>query len=268
MPEGDTVWLAGRRLDQALGGRELTGSDFRVPSLATVDLAGRRVAEVVSRGKHLLTRISPDLTLHTHVRMDGTWHLYRPGRPWTGGPGHQIRVVLTNAEWTAVGYRLPVVELLPTAEEDRVVGHLGPDLLDPAWDSVTDVAECVRRLLDQPDRPIGAALIDQRVVAGIGTLYRAEALFLHGLWPWTPVARVDDLPGLVERARRLLDANRHGPAQVTTGDPRRGRQHWVFGRAGRPCRRCGSPIRSGELGDPHLRPVVWCPRCQPEPTAD
>src|SRR5512134_2718404 len=142
MPEGDTVWLAGRRLHEALAGRVLTRSDFRVPHLATTDLAGRRVTEVVSRGKHLLTRVGDDLTLHTHFRMDGSWHLYRPGDRWRGGPQWQVRVVLENPQWQAVGYRLPVVELLARDSEADAVGHLGPDILGPDW----DLDEAVRRL--------------------------------------------------------------------------------------------------------------------------
>src|SRR3954447_24833814 len=139
MPEGDTVWLAARRMHDALAGQALVRTDFRVPDLATVDLSGRDVLEVVSRGKHLLTRIDGGLTLHTHFRMDGTWHLYPSGARWTGGPAWQVRLVLETEQWQAVGYRLPVVELLPTADEHRVVGHLGPDLLGPTtgdgcWD--------------------------------------------------------------------------------------------------------------------------------------
>src|SRR3954451_3746360 len=120
VPEGDTVWLAAHRLNAALAGRVITRSDFRVPQLATTDLTGRTVREVVSRGKHLLTRIDGGLTLHTHFRMEGAWHLYRPAERWKGGPNHEVRVVLANADWTAVGYRLPVVELLETADEARV----------------------------------------------------------------------------------------------------------------------------------------------------
>ncbi len=152
MPEGDTVWLAGRRLHDALAGRPLTRSDFRVPQLATADLAGRTVTEVVSRGKHLLFRLDgtagDPLTLHTHFRMDGTWHLYRTGERRRGGPDWQVRVLLENADWQAVGYRLPVVELLPRDGEVDAVGHLGPDLLGPDWDP----AEAVRRLAADPER--------------------------------------------------------------------------------------------------------------------
>jgi endonuclease-8 len=260
MPEGDTVWLAGRRLHDALAGDRLTRSDFRVPQLATTDLAGRTVTEVVSRGKHLLTRVDDDLTLHTHFRMDGTWHLYRPGDRWRGGPQWQVRVLLETAAWQAVGYRLPVVELLPRDREDDAVGHLGPDILGPDWDP----AEAVRRLGAQPDREVGDALLDQRNLAGIGNLYKAESLFLAGVDPWTRVGDVPDLPGLVDRAARLLDANRSTAAQVTTGDRRRGREHWVYERRGRPCLRCGTPVAAADQGRaPYQRITYWCPRCQP-----
>jgi len=259
VPEGDTVWLAAQRLHDALAGRLLTTSDFRVPQLATTDLTGRAVTEVVARGKHLLTRIDGGLTLHTHFRMDGTWHLYRPDARWTGGQDWQVRVVLGNVEWTAVGYRLPVVELLETADEAQAVGHLGPDVLGPDW----DLDEAVRRLRAQPDRELGIALLDQRNLAGIGNLYRCEALFLVGLTPWLPVGEAPDLAGVVEKARRLMVANRGHWAQTTTGSLRRGEGHWVFERSGRPCRRCGTRIASTEQGEaPYARLTYWCPRCQ------
>jgi endonuclease-8 len=269
MPEGDTVWLAGRRLHAALAGRELTRSDFRVPQHATVDLTGRTVTEVVSRGKHLLFRIDgrpgygeQPLTLHTHFRMDGSWHLYRPGDRWRGGPEWQVRLLLENAEWQAVGYRLPVVELLPRDREVDAVGHLGPDLLGPDWDA----PEAVRRLTSNPQRSIGEALLDQRNLAGIGTLYRAETLFLRGVHPRRPVADVPDLETLVELARRLIHANREHPQQTTTGDMRRGRQHYVFERTGQPCRRCRTPIKAEEFGPAgQERRSYWCPTCQPPP---
>lgn len=193
MPEGDTVWLAGQRLHDALAGDVLVRSDLPVPSLATVDLAGQTVVEVVPRGKHLLTRLSGGLTLHTHFRMDGSWHLYRPGDRWTGGPQWQVRAVLETASWQAVGYRLPVVGLLASSDEDSVVGHLGPDVLGPDWDR--DLA--VERLLAEPDAEVGMALLDQRNLAGLGNLYRCEVLFLQGLTPWVRVADVRDLPALV-----------------------------------------------------------------------
>ncbi len=262
MPEGDTVWLAAKRLHEALAGQVLTTCDFRVPQIATSDLTGRQVLEVVPRGKHLLTRLEGDLTLHTHFRMDGSWHLYAPGDRWSGGPHWQVRVVLANASWVAVGYRLPVVELLPTGEEDRVVGHLGPDLLGPDW----DLQEALRRLTAEPAVEVGLALLDQRKVAGLGNLYRSEVLFLSGLTPWVSVADVPDLPKLVERARRLITANKGRWEQTTTGSLRPGQDHWVFERSGRPCRRCGTRIVVAEQGAaPYSRLSYWCPRCQPGP---
>ena len=259
MPEGDTVWLAGQRLNEALAGKELLHADLRVPALATADLSGRRVLEVASRGKHLLTRLEGGLTLHTHFRMDGSWHLYQPGETWRGGPAWQVRAVLATADRVAVGYRLPVLELLPTTEEDRVVGHLGPDLLDED----PDLAEAVRRLAGQGEEQVGLALLDQRLLAGLGNLYRCEVLFLQGISPWRPVAEVPDLPALVERSRRLLRANRGRAQQSTTGSLRRGEQHWVFERSRRPCRRCGTPVASAEQGAaPRARLTYWCPSCQ------
>jgi endonuclease-8 len=265
VPEGDTVWLAGQRLHDALAGRVLTTSDFRVPQLATTDLTGREVLAVVPRGKHLLTRIEGGLTLHTHFRMDGSWHLYRPGDRWRGGPDWQVRVVLANADWVAVGYRLPVVELLDTSNESQAVGHLGPDVLGPDWTT----QEAVRRLLADPDREVGLALLDQRNLAGIGNLYRVEMLFLRGLTPWVAVGDVPDLAGLIELGRRLMLANRGRVEQITTGSKKRGETHWVFERQGRPCRRCGTTIASSEQGDPpYQRLTYWCPHCQqgPAPT--
>ena len=265
MPEGDTVWLSAKRMHEALAGRVLVQSDFRVPQLAEVDLSGREVLEVVPRGKHMLTRVEGGLTLHTHFRMDGTWHLYRPGDRRSGGPDWQVRVVLANAEWEAVGFRLPVVELLPTVEEEHAVGHLGPDLLQDDFDA----GEAVRRLAEDPAREVGMALLDQRLLAGLGNLYRCEVLFVRGTTPWTAVGDVPDLPALVTSSRRLMRANRGHPEQTTTGSLRRGEEHWVFERSGRPCRRCGTRIASAEQGAaPYARLTYWCPRCQVGPAPE
>lgn len=154
MPEGDTVLQTANRLHSALAGRVLTRSDLRVPRFATADLTGRTVLDVISRGKHLLTRIEGGLTLHSHLQMDGAWRVYAPGERWRGGPAHQIRAVLANAEHTAVGYRLPVLELLRTRDEEQAVGHLGPDLLGPDWNADT----ALHNLLSDPARPLGEAL--------------------------------------------------------------------------------------------------------------
>jgi endonuclease-8 len=265
VPEGDTVWLAAKRLRHALAGRKLTLTDFRVPQLATTDLRGHAVADVRPKGKHLLTRIEGGLTLHTHFRMDGVWHIYRPGERWHGGPAYLVRAVLANDDYQAVGYRLPVVELLPTAEEDRVVGHLGPDLLDPHWGPELQ-AEAVRRVAAAPQRAIGEALLDQRHVAGIGNVYATELCFLAGVTPWLAVGETSGVTDLVNRAHALLDRNKEHVWQITTGDPRRGWSHWVYERTGQPCRRCGTPIRTAQLGTaPYVRVAYWCPRCQRGP---
>jgi endonuclease-8 len=259
LPEGDTVHLAARRLSSALAGERLTRTDLRVPAFATSDLSGQVVMEVAPRGKHLLFRTDGGITLHTHFKMEGRWMLFRPGEAWRGGPAHQIRAVLETAVRVAVGYQLGVVELLPTGEEARVVGHLGPDVLGPDWDP----AEVLRRLRSSPERPVGEALIDQRVMSGPGNVYKCEACFLRGLDPWTPVGDILELPALVDLVKRLMDANRDTGAQITTGDTRPGRRQWVHGRAGQPCRRCGTLIRRGAQGGSlEERATYWCPRCQ------
>jgi endonuclease VIII len=273
MPEGDTVWLTAQRLHTALAGQVLTRSDLRVPRFATADLTGRSVLDVTPRGKHLLTRIEGGLTLHSHLRMDGSWQVYGSGERWRG-PAHQIRAILGNAGHTAVGYRLPVLELLRTADEAKAVGHLGPDLLGPDWDADTAVAN----LLADPARPLGEALLDQRNLAGIGNVYKSELAFLARVTPWLPVGELpaDTPQRLVVTTHRLLEANKHSFDRTTTAADRRGpttgrrpgpRLH-VYGREGRPCLRCGTPIRKADQGDgSRERPTYWCPRCQSGPTS-
>ena len=264
MPEGDAVWNTAQALHRALAGQRLVASDFRVPQLATADLTGWTVLESASRGKHLLLRLSgPDdrrLTLHSHLRMDGSWRTSRAGGRWPSQPAHLIRVVLRTADAVAVGYHLHEVALVPTAEESTVVGHLGPDLLGPDWDGTVAVG----RLRSTPDRTIGEALLDQRNLAGIGTIYRAETLFLRGVNPFAPAGSVKELDRVVDLAHRLLMANRGRPGPVTTGDTRRGRHFWVYGRGGEPCRRCGTPVERDTQGPPgEDRGIYWCPSCQP-----
>jgi len=262
MPEGDTVWLAAKRMDTALAGAPLERGELRVPQLAAVDLAGATVREVVPRGKHMLIRFTDGRTLRTHFRMDGSWHVYRPGTPWRGGPAHSIRALLSTEHWDCVGYRLHDVRLVATADEHELVGHLGPDVLGPDW----DLDEALRRLREHPDEQIGVAVLDQRNLAGIGNLYKVETLFLCGVNPWARVADVPDLLRVVERARTLMLLNRDRPEQSTTGDLRRGQDHWVFGREGRPCRRCRTTILLGDQGpDLQERVTFWCPRCQATP---
>ena len=258
MPEGDTVWLAGHNLRQALAGDELVRTDFRVPRYATTDLSGRRTLDVGSRGKHLLWRFERDLTLHTHFMMDGSWHLYRHGQRWRS-PGFEARVVLETEKWQAVGFRIPVLDLVPTEREDDVVGHLGPDLLGDDWDP----EEATARLEARTEMAIGEALLDQTVMAGVGNVYRCELCFLRGLDPWTPVSEVADHRGVVDLAKRLLEVNRYSARHVTTGVDLPGRTHWVYGRKDEPCRRCGTPIRKADQSSyGSERIVYWCPSCQ------
>ncbi|HEY7047647.1 MAG TPA: DNA-formamidopyrimidine glycosylase family protein [Jatrophihabitantaceae bacterium] len=264
MPEGDTVWLTAKRLHDALAGQVVTTFDLRVPQLATSDLTGDTVREVAARGKHILMRFAGGLTLHSHLRMDGSWHIVAAGRRPSAQPAHRIRALVGNERWQAVGYRVHDLRLVRAADEGQLLDHLGPDLLGPDWDA----AEAVRRLSAQPDRSVGEALLDQRNLAGIGNLYKCEALFVERLDPWTPVAEVTDLPRLVTTTQRLMRANRDHPEQSTTGLRGRGREHWVYQRAGAPCRRCRTVIRHALQGlAPYQRDTFWCPTCQPGPTA-
>jgi endonuclease-8 len=242
VPEGDTVWRTALHLDRALSGATLTETDFRVPAYATLDLSGQVVESTVARGKHLLTRIGATHTLHTHLKMEGAWHLYRQGSSWRR-PAHEARVVLRTADRVAVGFALGVVDVIARDED-----------------------EALRRLLAEPGREVADALLDQRNLAGIGNLYKNELCFLAGVHPRTPVAQVPDLTRLVRRARAALDANKDRIEQTMTGDTRRGRQTWVYRRDRQPCRRCGTRIKVDMQGQQmQERATYWCPTCQPEP---
>ena len=262
MPEGDSVFKAARRLREQLVGRTVLRSDFRVPALATADLAGQQVTAFDSYGKHMLTRFSGGLTLHTHFRMDGEWKVTGPGKSLPRTFDEEIRLRLVPDGPTAYALRMPVLELLPTAEESRVIGHLGPDVLGPSWDEELAVAN----LSADSDRPLVEALLDQRNLAGLGNLWVVETCYLRGHSPWTPVREVD-LRAAVRLARRMMQHSLDHPGQVTTGDTRRGHTHWVYGRAERPCRRCGTPVqfRDSVTGAAYARETWWCPTCQPGP---
>lgn len=260
MPEGDTVWRAARLLDRTLAGRTLTSSDFRVPQLATHDLAGALVRNTTSRGKHLLTRIDADRpwTLHTHLKMEGAWQAYAPGQRWRR-PVHTARVVLETPDRIAVGFSLGIVELLHREDEHLAVGHLGPDLLGADWDE----AEALRRLTQDPARPLVHALLDQTRLAGIGNMYAAELCFTSGVRPTTPVGSVPELTRLVRRAKLMLEHNKERAEQSTTGDLRRGRRTWVYRQE--QCLRCATPIKVEQSGPPgRERATYWCPSCQPD----
>lgn len=282
MPEGDTVFLTGRLVDRALSGRMLTATDFRVPSLATVDLTGAEFTGVRTVGKHLFFRFrggragshrlggsggaDRELSLHSHLRMDGAWRTLRTGGR-RGAPAHQIRVVLTAGDTTTVGVRVHDLALLSTSDEHRLIGRLGPDLLDPEW---TDdhTARAAAALSADPGRELGIALLDQTALAGVGNLYKVEICFLTGVTPWTPVSDVDT-PGVVELARRLLRANAHRWEQSTTGDLARGRRTWVYDRTRLGCFRCSGPVRVATQGPgTDSRPTWFCPRCQRGPAPE
>ncbi|HLT67324.1 MAG TPA: DNA-formamidopyrimidine glycosylase family protein [Microbacterium sp.] len=250
MPEGDTAHRAARRLHQVLAGEVLTQAELRVPRYATADLVGRTVSEVRAVGKHILHRID-DLTLHTHLKMEGEWHAYPLGQKWRR-PAFQARAVLATREWQTVGFDLGVVELL--RDESDAIGYLGPDPLGPAWDP----DEAVRRL-EADDRPAHVALLDQTSVAGFGNIYANELLFLRGLDPREPLREIREI---VDLGARALRSNVNRPVRTFTGV--RGQDTWVYGRAGLPCRRCGTIIRETALGADPTREsrVFWCPVCQ------
>ena len=250
MPEGDTVFHTAETLRQALVGRTLTRCDVRVPRFATTDLTGRVVDEVCSRGKHLFIRVGP-ASIHSHLKMDGSWRVTsRPVRN-----DHRIRIILEANDVRAVGIDLGVLEILERAHDGDAVAHLGPDLLGDDWDPKVAAANLTAR----PDRPIAEALLDQRVLAGIGNVYCNELCFVSGRLPTAPVSAVTDPHRLVSRARDMLWANRFRWNRCTTGDTRAGRQLWVYGRGGRPCRRCGTRITYDDTGE---RVAYWCPSCQ------
>ncbi len=253
MPEGDTVWHTAATLRQHLAGRTLSRCDIRVPGFATVDLAGESVDEVISRGKHLFIRVGR-ASIHSHLKMDGSWRVGPIVRGRVPG-GHRARIVLEADTVRAVGVDLGVLEVLDRDHDGDAVAHLGPDLLGDDWDPQIAAAN----LTADQNRSIAAALLDQRVLAGVGNVYCNELCFIAGHLPTTPVSSITDVHRLVTRARDMLWANRLRWNRCTTGDTRAGRQLWVYGRAGRGCRRCGTPISYDNSGG---RVAYWCPACQ------
>jgi endonuclease-8 len=298
MPEGDTVRRTALRLHQALGSRALIRAELRWPDLGQVDLTGWTVAECAAYGKHILLRLTEPTdssaeseteapvepvgrprfepqTLHSHLRMDGSWRIHATGsQPWPSQDQFPVRAVLANEEWTAVGVWLGELDLLPTAAESTLIGHLGPDILSDTFPDPAEpwgVTEALHRIAADPSATIGAALLDQRNLAGIGTFYLSEALFVLGISPWALVADVPNVATAVERARRMLTANLVRATPTTTGDTRPGNRQWVHARSGHPCRRCGTTIRVAPL-EVHPRSpgqtaglertIFYCPRCQ------
>ena len=271
MPEGDSVWRTARKLHDALSGRKLLAADLRWPGISTARLAGMTVIETVPRGKHILTRLDSGWTVHSHLRMDGSWVIRqtRPGqrigqqvsgrRPESMGSGF-VRAVLTGADYTAIGVDLGMLDLVRSRDEHTLVGHLGPDLLDPGFNTERAVAN-----LAGAGGTIGAALLDQTNLAGIGTIWASETLFAERLWPWTPAATLtpDALGRLVTRAQRFLLASIQHAVPSSTGIRQRGRSTYVHGRSGRACLRCGGVVRVTPIGTPpRERPMFYCPACQ------
>lgn len=248
MPEGDTVFHTATVLATALAGKTLTRCDVRVPRYADIDLSGQRVDEVVSRGKHLFIRVGP-ASIHSHLKMEGSWRIGR--RP----ADHRARIILEAGPVRATGVDLGVLEVLDRRHDGDVVAHLGPDLLGADWDPTV----AADRLIADPQRPLASALLDQTVMAGIGNVYCNELCFIVGRLSTTPVAELNDPGRLVSRAREMLWANRLRWSRCTTGDTRPGRQLWVYGRAGLPCRRCGTAVESDRNGE---RIRFWCSSCQ------
>lgn len=262
MPEGDTVWRTAKHLNDALAGYGLISTDFRVPQYATLDLHDAIVDNVVARGKHIMLHATAtdgdQWTIHSHLKMEGAWHIYRPTTRWRR-PRFQARAILSTSRCVAVGFELGALDVVRTDEEGQFVDHLGPDLLGPDWNAT----RAIKNLRAHPSEPIFIALEDQRNLAGLGNEYVNELCFVLGVLPTTPVRSVD-LERAVEHSRKMLLANRDRVERTTTGLNRSGQRDWVFGRGGLPCRRCGMPIRKGSLGPTPTtrRNTFWCPSCQ------
>lgn len=253
MPEGDVLRLTAKRLDQALAGSTLERAELRWPGAGSADLVGLRVREVRAYGKHLLVRFDDGLTLHTHLRMDGGWRIAATGTPGARAGSSTVRAVLGTARWTVIGDRLGMLDLLRTRDEHTILGHLGPDVLADDLDAGGILA----RLTAAPGTPIAEALLDQRLLAGVGTFFSAEGLFVRRIWPWTPVGSLseDELGELLRTVR--------GQMQRVVQGGLRARVIRVHARHGQPCLRCRAPIAVGQARKPpRERPIYYCPRCQ------
>ena len=259
MPEGDTIWRAARALQAALEGRTVTAFNSSLPSVAAAarrfGLVGRPVSGVEAKGKHLLVRFGGGAVLHTHQGMTGSWHLYRRGSRWRQ-PAHLARVVLETDEVVAVCFRAPLVELLPAAAAARhaTLARLGPDVMAEAFDA----AEARARLRAAGDVEIGAALLDQSRLAGVGNVYKSEVLFLCGLNPFARVGGLADetIDRVIATARRQMRSVLHALSHSLKTP-----KHWVYRRAGQRCLRCGTKIQRRMQGNPP-RSTYFCPACE------
>ncbi len=256
------VWKAADRLRSALLDRPLVGAELRWPNLPDRPLHGMVTTEVTSRGKHLLHRLDSGLTIHSHLRMEGSWRVRPTAKVTPSFARHtDIRALLATAEWAAIGWRLGMLDLIPTREEHRLVGHLGPDVLSAEWDE----DDAVRRLLTLSETPVGAALLDQRQLSGIGTFFAAEALFARRVNPWRTVAEIgeEDLRRVVATAHDQLHQSAHDPSRSLTQRNGPLDDNYVHGRSGLPCERCGTTVRVAMIGQaPQARTMFYCPTCQ------
>lgn len=273
MPEGDAIFRTARTLNLALAGRVVTGFESVFPALTRIDtdtpLVGRTVDRAWAQGKHVLIGFSGGLSLRTHMRMSGSWHVYRPGERWQR-PGYDKRIVIETDAFVAVAFLVPVAEFITdqALRRARALRTLGPDLLGEEFDEAAAVAS----LRAHDPLPLGEALLDQRAVAGIGNIYKSETCFVARVNPFAPVSALDDdqIRHVLTVARRLMKMN-VGPrahSGIVTyrglrpgGHPDPGARHWVYGRRGLPCRRCGSPVRAVKQGL-DARTTYWCERCQ------
>ncbi len=226
-----------------------------------MELAGCTVLGTATVGKHLMTRFDDGRTLHTHLRMEGLWRVERTA-PRPPRRSAAVRAVLVGPRWTCLGIRLGMMDVVRTRDERTLVGHLGPDVLAPDWDR----ALAVRNVTAQGPRGIGETLLDQRVVAGLGTIYMAESLWAHRISPWAPASSLAEPGAVLDTARALMQRSVAARTPTATGDVRPGRESHVHGRAGRPCPRCGTPVAVRDVGvPPTARPAFFCPSCQPPP---
>jgi endonuclease-8 len=259
MPEGDTILRAAQTLQKAIGGQTISKFESSLPEIrrASKGLLGKRITEVTARGKNLLIHFEDGPVLRTHLRMHGSWHIYRPGERWRITPG-AARVVIEAGEWVAVCFSAPTVELIASnIETHPVIGSLGPDVLSETF----DLQKATELLLSASDREIGEVILDQTLVAGIGNVYKSEVLFITRTDPRATPRELGEerIVSILEEAKKQMRANMGTNARRTRGLT--GENLWVYRRSGKNCLRCGETIRmirQSEL----LRSTYYCPSCQ------
>lgn len=267
MPEGDTLWRTARRLNAALAGETLLCADLRWGNLDGTVLRGDVTTEVIARGKHVLHRTHGGWTLHSHLRMEGQWRVAAKGSSGEAKAlrRHTLRAAVGTSQWTALGLRLGMLDLVRTDQEHRLVGHLGPDVLGADWDADQAADNLAAAGAADPNLTIAAAVLDQRLLAGVGTYWASEALFVLRIHPWRSVREIDadSLRALTSRIYELMSRGARNAIQSSTGLFQPGATSYVHGRSGRPCRRCGTGVRVAMAGQaPRERTIFSCPTCQ------